>query len=108
MAGDLDRQYKLGSDVTELIRPEKQPMAVLSVRVSPEELSGLQAMADAKGRTVSQIARQAVIAYLAVADWGSSYSQFSIASQHFSASFTSGPQESTGGTASEFRDSIPA
>jgi hypothetical protein len=60
--------YKLGGNVTRTAKSHKRKdTVVLSVRISVEELARVEALAEATGRTVSQVAREAVSAYAAPA-----------------------------------------
>jgi len=56
-------EFEIG---TEPIEVQRKPRAgvVLSVRLSPEEADRIEDIADDRGMTVSQVARQAISSYL--------------------------------------------
>lgn len=57
--------YVLGKNITEAVASKKRDAtAVLSVRLSAEEVKALEAVSAATGRTMSQVAREALKAYL--------------------------------------------
>jgi predicted transcriptional regulator len=60
----MDTEYELGLDVTEKVRKRSSTeTAVLSIRLSVAELARLDALARAKGRSISQIVRDAIAGY---------------------------------------------
>ncbi len=63
MQNHHDEDYELGEDVTALAAPRsKQATAVLSVRLSVEDLAMLEQLGTSTGKTISQIAREAISA----------------------------------------------
>ena len=59
-----EQEYSLGEEVTELAQSKKQQdTVVVSVRVSQNEFKRLEEMANQKGKSMSQIVRDAVSAY---------------------------------------------
>lgn len=57
-------EFEAGTNVTARVRGEKSGGLVLSVRLSSEDSEALLAMAEESRRSVSDIARQAVRAFL--------------------------------------------
>jgi hypothetical protein len=56
-----EREYMLGEDVTSAARPRsKSGTAVLSVRLTAEELSAIERVALETGKTLSQVVREAL------------------------------------------------
>ena len=65
MNNDVD-QFEPGEDVTgEFDVPRRPAGMVVSVRIGPEESEKLLSLAEESGRTVSQVARQAIRSFLA-------------------------------------------
>ncbi len=68
MAEDIDRKIEDGSEFDDLVRVDahvaRQPRAVFSVRLSPEELSRFSAAARGSGMTLSDWIRAAGLAAL--------------------------------------------
>ena len=56
--------FEAGTNVTARVRGDKSPGLVLSVRLSAEDAESLLSMAEETGRSVSEIARMAVRAFL--------------------------------------------
>ena len=64
-----EHEYVLGQDVTKAAESKNRSGSVmLSVRLSAEELAAIEAMADASGKTLSQVVREAVRNCLQVAE----------------------------------------
>jgi hypothetical protein len=64
MSNDLD-QFDPGEDVTDEFDAPRRPTGmVVSVRIGPEESEKLINLAEESGRTVSQVARQAIRSFL--------------------------------------------
>ncbi len=71
MNENMGRQYKLGRDVTESAQAQKERSTiVLSVRLSGSELAHLEKLSRESGKTISQVARQAIAAYQGPAKQG--------------------------------------
>jgi hypothetical protein len=65
MSRELD-DYEPGEDVTEEFEPTRRPAGiVVSVRLGAEDAEKLVELAEESGRTVSQVARQAIRAFVA-------------------------------------------
>jgi predicted transcriptional regulator len=59
--------FEAGDDVTEEFETPRRPFGmVVSVRIGPEESAKLIDLAEETGRTVSQVARQAIRSFLAL------------------------------------------
>jgi|SRR6266536_1527686 len=64
-----EQEYVLGQDVTKAAESKNRSGSVmLSVRLSADELAAIEAMADASGKTLSQVVREAVRNCLQVAE----------------------------------------
>jgi metal-responsive CopG/Arc/MetJ family transcriptional regulator len=62
-----EQEYVLGDDVTRFARSKGQSgSAVLSVRLSAEELAAIETVAEQTGKNLSQVVREAVRTYLHV------------------------------------------
>lgn len=60
-----EEKYELGEDVTQAAAAkERKGSVVLSVRLSSHELAKLEQVAQASGKTISQIVREAVTGFV--------------------------------------------
>src|SRR5205823_5557975 len=58
-------EFEPGEDVTHLVERRKKPAGVVvSVRLDPERADALENLAEQVGKTISQVAREALNAYI--------------------------------------------
>jgi len=63
MAERTERDYQLGADVSAQARATKSTSVVLSIRLSASELHHLERLSQSQGKTISQVARDAISSY---------------------------------------------
>jgi hypothetical protein len=63
MEGDTD-DYTLGEEVTSQVKVKKPTGIVVSTRLEPEIADELMAISEATGKRLSQVVREAILAYI--------------------------------------------
>lgn len=105
-------EYVLGENITGLARASRSRSgsAVLSVRLSGEELTQIETIAQEEGKTLSQVVREALRKYANAASRrvGSGQLHVTVTTPDFTFSSGREPQISQPGPFSETRTLVPA
>ena len=64
MAEDFEREFVLGEEVTDLVMGKRPGAVILSISLSSEEIAALSDLAEREDKTVIEVVREGIRAWL--------------------------------------------